>query len=388
MSPELRLAERVHGLVLAERPPDDELRRRAADLARRESPLLDDDGVAALAEAVAARTLGLGPLEDLLADASVSEVMVNGGTVWVERAGRLERVPLRLDHAEVELLIERVVAPLGLRIDRMSPYVDARLPDGSRVNAVVPPLAVDGPCLTIRRFAVRAIPLDAMAPPGVVALLRWAVAARCNVVVSGGTGAGKTTLLNALAAAIDPSERIVTIEDTAELRLPLDHVVRLEARPPNAEGQGAVSMRDLLRNALRMRPDRIVVGEARGAEALDMLQAMNTGHDGSLTTCHANGTADALRRIETMVLSAAGGLPLAAVREHVASAVDLVVHVARRADGGRSVAAVDEVVALGERTGSRPLAVRHLAGHDGLEALPVRPARCPDAPAPDPGWLA
>jgi pilus assembly protein CpaF len=388
MSPELRLAERVHGLVLAERPPDDELRRRAADLARRESPLLDDDGVAALAEAVAARTLGLGPLEDLLADASVSEVMVNGGAVWVERSGRLERLPLRLDDAEVELLIERVVAPLGLRIDRMSPYVDARLPDGSRVNAVVPPLAVDGPCLTIRRFAARAIPLEVMAPAGVVALLRWAVSARCNVVVSGGTGAGKTTLLNALAAAVDPTERIVTIEDTAELRLPLDHVVRLEARPPNAEGQGAVSVRDLVRNALRMRPDRIVVGEARGAEALDMLQAMNTGHDGSLTTCHANGTADALRRIETMTLSAAGGLPLAAVREQVASAVDLVVHVARGADGGRAVVAVDEVVALGERTGSRPLAVRRLAGPEGLEALPIRPLRRGDASPPDPGWLA
>jgi pilus assembly protein CpaF len=388
VSPELRLAERVHGLVLAERPPHDELRRRAADLARRESPLLDDEGVAALAEAVAARTLGLGPLEDLLADPTVSEVMVNGGAVWVERAGRLERLPLRLDAAEVELLIERVVAPLGLRIDRMSPYVDARLPDGSRVNAVVPPLAVDGPCLTIRRFAARAIPLDLMAPAGVVALLRWAVTARCNVVVSGGTGAGKTTLLNALAAAIDPTERIVTIEDTAELRLPLDHVVRLEARPPNAEGQGAVSVRDLVRNALRMRPDRIVVGETRGAEALDMLQAMNTGHDGSLTTCHANGTADALRRIETMALSAAGGLPLAAVREQVASAVDLVVHVARGGDGGRAVAAVDEVVALGERTGSRPLAVRRLAGPDGLEALPVRPVRCGVAPPPDPGWLA
>jgi pilus assembly protein CpaF len=388
VSPELRLAERVHGLVLAERPPDDELRRRAADLARRESPLLDDDGVAALAEAVAARTLGLGPLEDLLADASVSEVMVNGGAVWVERSGRLERLPLRLDDAEVELLIERVVAPLGLRIDRMSPYVDARLPDGSRVNAVVPPLAVDGPCLTIRRFAARAIPLEVMAPAGVVALLRWAVSARCNVVVSGGTGAGKTTLLNALAAAVDPTERIVTIEDTAELRLPLDHVVRLEARPPNAEGQGAVSVRDLVRNALRMRPDRIVVGEARGAEALDMLQAMNTGHDGSLTTCHANGTADALRRIETMTLSAAGGLPLAAVREQVASAVDLVVHVARGADGGRAVAAVDEVAALGERTGSRPLAVRRLAGPEGLEALPIRPLRRGDASPPDPGWLA
>ena len=387
MSPELRLAARVHGLVLAERPPDDELRRRAADLARRESPLLDDDGVAALAEAVAARTLGLGPLEDLLADPTVSEVMVNGGSVWVERAGRLERLTVRLDAAEVGLLIERVVAPLGLRIDRMSPYVDARLPDGSRVNAVVPPLAVDGPCLTIRRFAARAIPLDAMAPAGVVALLRWAVAARCNIVVSGGTGAGKTTLLNALAAAIDPTERIVTIEDTAELRLPLDHVVRLEARPANAEGQGAVSVRDLVRNALRMRPDRIVVGEARGAEALDMLQAMNTGHDGSLTTCHANGTADALRRIETMTLSAAAGLPLAAVREQVASAVDLVVHVARGADGRRAIAAVDEVVALGERTGGRPLAVRRLAGPDRVEALPARPVRCSDASPPDVGWL-
>ena len=246
---------------------------------------------------MAARVEGLGPLEPLLADPTVTEVMVNGpGPVWIERDGRLERVDVALDNATIGLLIERVVGPLGLRVDRASPLVDARLADGSRVNVVVPPLAIDGPCVTIRRFGTRRITLDEVCPPGVAALLAWAVRARCNVVVSGGTGAGKTTLLNALAAAIPAGERVVTIEDAAELRLPGDHVVRLESRPPNAEGAGAVDIRELVRNALRMRPDRIVVGEVRGPEALDMLQAMNTGHEGSLSTCHANGPADALRR--------------------------------------------------------------------------------------------
>ncbi len=255
-----------------------------------------------------------GPLEPILADPEVTEVMVNGpGRVWVERAGRLERVPVALDTPAIEHLIEKVVAPLGLRVDRSSPLVDARLPDGSRVNAIVPPLAVDGPCLTVRRFGARAIPLAAFAAPSVVALLAWAVAARLNVLVSGGTGAGKTTLLNALAGCIPPGERVVTVEDAAELRLPGEHVVRLEARPANAEGAGEVRIRELVRNALRMRPDRIVVGEVRGPEALDMLQAMNSGHEGSLSTCHANSPDDALRRLETMVLMGDVGLPLAAV---------------------------------------------------------------------------
>jgi pilus assembly protein CpaF len=388
MSPDVALTDRVHRRVLDERPGGGELRRRIAELTRTEAPLLDDAGVADLVDAVAARTVGLGALDAVLADPDVTEVMVNGpGPVWIEKGGALHRLDLRLTQAEVELLIERVVAPLGLRIDRTAPLVDARLPDGSRVNAVVPPLAIDGPCLTIRRFGARPIGLDEVAPPGVAALLAWAVGARCNVLVSGGTGAGKTTLLNALAGCIPAGERVVTIEDAAELRLPLEHVVRLEARPPNAEGAGEVRVRELVRNALRMRPDRIVVGEVRGPEALDMLQAMNTGHEGSLSTCHANGPADALRRLETMVLSGSPGLPLAAVREQVAAAIDLVVQVARGPAGRRAVVAVDEVEPLGAGPGDGPLVVRSLATADGLHALPARPRRGPSDP-PQPAWLA
>jgi pilus assembly protein CpaF len=384
MSPDAAVADRVHRLLLDERPDGPDLRRRITELARVEAPLLDDAGVGRVVDAVAARTAGLGPLEPVLADPDVTEVMVNGpGPVWVERGGHLRRLDVWLDRREVELLVERVVAPLGLRADRTSPLVDARLPDGSRVNAVVPPLALDGPYLTIRRFGARAIGLDDVAPPGVAALLGWAVRARCNVLVSGGTGAGKTTLLNALAGCIPAGERVVTIEDAAELRLPLEHVVRLEARPANAEGAGEVRVRDLVRNALRMRPDRIVVGEVRGAEALDMLQAMNTGHEGSLSTCHANGPVDALGRLETMVLSGAPGLPLSAVREQVAAAVDLVVQVARVPGGGRAVVAVDEVVPLGDRRGGEPLAVRPLATPDALLVLPSRPVRGAAGPPHD-----
>ena len=263
-------------------------------LIREEAPLLGVRAHDAAVAEVLAEITGLGALEPLLSDPSVSEVMVNGpGPVWVERAGALERTTVELTVPVIEHLIEKVVAPLGLRVDRSSPLVDARLPDGSRVNAVVPPLAVDGPCLTIRRFGARAVPLAEFCSEGVAALLAWAVRARLNVLVSGGTGAGKTTLLNALAAAVPPGERVVTVEDAVELRLPGEHVVRLEARPPNAEGAGEVRLRDLVRNALRMRPDRIIVGECRGAEALDMLQAMNTGVEGSMSTVHANSPRDA-----------------------------------------------------------------------------------------------
>ncbi|MBK9180241.1 MAG: CpaF family protein [Acidimicrobiales bacterium] len=321
--------------------------------------------------------------------------MVNGpGPVWVERRGRVERTPLTLDGPTIEHLIERIVAPLGLRIDRASPLVDARLPDGSRVNAVVPPLAVDGPCLTIRRFGARAVTLAEVCPPGVAPFLAWAVGARCNVLVSGGTGAGKTTLLNALAGEIPAEERVVTVEDAAELRLPREHVVRLEARPANAEGVGEVRVRDLVRNALRMRPDRIVVGEVRGPEALDMLQAMNTGHEGSLSTCHANSPADALRRLETMILMGDVALPLAAVREQLAASLDLVVQIARRPGGGRAVVEVAEVVGEGgsdpgpgRGPGPGPGRVRLLAGVDGLRSLARRPPRAPGAPPPDPAWV-
>ena len=341
----------VHRRLLDdERAASGDLGATVEAIARTEAPLLDGAALAEVVRGVTARARGLGPLDALLDDPTVTEVMVNGpGPVWVERGGRLERLPVLLDRPTIEHLVERVVAPLGLRIDRASPLVDARLPDGSRVHAVVPPLAVDGPYLTIRRFAVRGVPLDAICSPDVAELLVWAVRRRMNVLVSGGTGAGKTTLLNALAAHIPSGERVVTVEDAAELRLEREHVVRLEARTANAEGAGAVSVRELVRNALRMRPDRIVVGEVRGSEALDMLQAMNTGHEGSLSTLHANGPADALRRLETMVLTGNVALPLDAVREQVVSAVDLVVQVARRADGSRGVSAVAEVVSDAER---------------------------------------
>jgi pilus assembly protein CpaF len=386
------LEERLHQLVVAvsaQHAPTAGLRSHVERLARTHAPLLGGAALDAVVGAVTARVQGLGPLDPLLADPEVSEVMVNGpGPVWVERRGRLERVETSLDTATIERLIERVVGPLGLRIDRSSPLVDARLPDGSRVNAVVPPLAVDGPCLTIRRFGARRLTLAEVCPPGVAELLAWAVRSRANVLVSGGTGAGKTTLLNALGAEIPAGERVVTIEDAAELRLPGEHVVRLEARPANAEGVGEVPLRQLVRNALRMRPDRIVVGEVRGPEALDMLQAMNTGHEGSLSTCHANSPADALRRLETMVLTGSVALPLEAVREQVHAAVDLIVQVARTADGWRGVVEVAEVdtaaVAHGDVGWSR---VRTLADRTGLTHLPRRTPRRLAADAADPRWI-
>jgi len=381
-----RLAELSHGIHarLLGAAPESALDRSAVALAvRAEHPLLPEAEVARVVEAVRARACGLGLLERVLADPEITEVMVNGpGPVWVERAGILEPADLELTGADVELLIERIVGPLGLRADRSAPIADARLPDGSRVNVVVPPLAIDGACVTIRRFGARPVPLDALCPPGVAELLRWAVAARANIVVSGGTGAGKTTLLNALAAELSGAERIVTVEDTAELRLPHDHVVRLEARPATADGLGAVTVRQLVRNALRMRPDRIVVGEVRGAEALDMLWAMNTGHEGSLSTCHANTPADALRRLEVMVLSAGLDLPLAAVRDQLCSAIDLVVQVARLADGRRRIVAVGEVLDPPRRDER----IRPLAGPDGLHRLPERPARAPGTAGPSAGW--
>jgi pilus assembly protein CpaF len=385
VQPDVRtaLVDAVHARLLGRDPAAAADPGVVAAEVRRDRPLLSDLEVADVAAAVLARAVGLGPLEPVLADPAVTEVMVNGGgPVWVERAGRLEATAATLTRRDVELLIERIVGPLGLRADRTSPVADARLPDGSRVNVVVPPLAVDGPCLTIRRFGARAIPLAELCPPGVAELLTWAVGARSNIMVSGGTGAGKTTLLNALAGQLPTDARIVTVEDTAELRLRHGHVVRLEARPATADGIGGAGIRDLVRNALRMRPDRIVVGEVRGPEALDMLWAMNTGHEGSLSTVHANSPIDALRRLELMVLSAGLELPLAAVRDQLTSALDLVVQVARVAGGGRRVVAVSEVVdppSVAEK-------VRCLAGPDGLHALPLRPARAAGAPAPAAGW--
>jgi pilus assembly protein CpaF len=378
------LVEGIHAALLS-REED-----RGTDLAevlaevRRTHPLLPNADALAVASAVTARVAGLGSLEALLADDDVTDVMVNGrGAVWIERHGALRREDLDLAAADVDLLVERIVGPLGLRADRTSPIADARLPDGSRVNVVVPPLAVDGPCITIRRFGARRIPLGALCPPGVDELLGWAVAARTNLIVSGGTGAGKTTVLNALGALLPDDERIVTVEDTAELRLPGSHIVRLEARPATADGLGATTIRQLVRNALRMRPDRIIVGEVRGAEAVDMLWAMNTGHEGSLSTCHANSPIDALRRLEVMVLSAGLDLPMAAVRDQLSSSLDLIVQVARTEGGARAIVSVAEVIDAASTGAPR---VRLLAGPDGLHDLPHRPPRAPGAPAPDPGW--
>ena len=328
-------------------------------------------------------------IEPFLRDPSVSEIMVNGpGPVWVERGGRLEATTVVLDTETIELLIEQTVAPLGRRIDRSSPMVDARLADGSRLNAVVPPVAVDGPYVTIRRFSVRPVPLEDFAPPGVVSALRWAVAVRCNLVVSGGAGAGKTTLLNALAASIAAGERVVTVEDAAELALASDHVVRLEARPADSEGVAPVTIRQLVRNALRMRPDRIIVGEVRGAETLDMLQAMNTGHEGSLSTCHANSPDDVISRLETMVLFDGGAVPLAAVRDQINAAVDMVVHVSRRPQGQRRITSLAVIDRSEARDDSRRPRLRQIADEHRLHSLPMVEPRFPDLPEPDPQWLS
>lgn len=293
---------------------------------------------------------GYGPINPLMNDPSVSEIMVNGpNQVYVERGGRLQLTPVRFrDNAHVQHIIEKIVSPLGRRIDESSPMVDARLPDGSRVNAVIPPLALNGPTLTIRRFSKDPLTVDDLIRFGslteeMAQFLEACVKARLNIVVSGGTGSGKTTLLNVLSSFIPADERIVTIEDAAELQLRQEHVVSLESRPPNIEGRGAVTIRDLVRNSLRMRPDRIVIGECRGGEALDMLQAMNTGHDGSLTTGHANSPRDMISRLETMVLMSGMELPVRAIREQIASAVDVIVQQSRLRDGSRKVTRITEV---------------------------------------------
>jgi pilus assembly protein CpaF len=341
---------------------------RIRALVDREAGMLDAVARDELVRRVAERSFGLGPLEPLLADGSVDEIMVSGaGRVWVERGGRVEETAVRFaSDAELRHAIERILAPLGRRVDEAEPLCDARLPDGSRVNVVIPPLALDGPALTIRRFRPRGLsPEDLVACGSWSAplhdLLRAAVRRRLNVLVSGGTGSGKTTTLNALSAFVPAGERIVTIEDAAELRLRQPHVVRLEARPPSLEGRGEVTIRQLVRNALRMRPDRIVVGEVRGAEALDMLSAMSTGHDGSLSTVHAGSAEEALRRVETLALMAGLGLPHAAIREQVAGALDLVVHQARLPGGARAVVSVAEVV----RVAAGPAAREVYALRDG-----------------------
>ncbi|MHB1597986.1 MAG: CpaF family protein [Acidimicrobiales bacterium] len=353
---------RVHRKVISELGPvlyanrvdPRELRARVEKVVetalRLETAPLSAGETARLAESIADDVLGFGPLERLVHDPTVSEIMVNGpGHVYVERNGKI--VPTStsfLDEAHLRHIVARIVAEVGRHIDEASPMVDARLPDGSRVNAVFPPLAVGGPFLTIRKFADDPFTLEDLIGCGtltaqVAELLQACVEGKANILVAGGTSTGKTTLLSVLSSFVPPDERIVTIEDAKELQLRQEHVVALEARPPNTEGKGEVTIRDLLRNALRMRPDRIVIGECRAGEALDMLQAMNTGHEGSLTTVHANSPRDALSRVETMTLMAGFDLPVRAVREQMSSALDLIVHLARTRDGARRVTQVTEV---------------------------------------------
>jgi pilus assembly protein CpaF len=345
-----RLIERRRTAAASGETGAADLAAEVGALVAEEAALLCEADREALATRIVRDTVGLGPLEDLLADPRVEEVMVNGPErVYVERAGRIEATAVSFESEEaLRNAIERILSPLGRRIDELSPMVDARLGDGSRVNVVIPPLSIDGPVVSIRRFGARRpgpdelVELGTLSPAG-RGRLEEAVAGRRSILISGGTGSGKTTLLNALSSFIAPAERVVTIEDAAELRLQQPHVVRLESRPASVEGRGEVTIRDLLRNALRMRPDRIVIGEVRGAEALDLLTALNTGHDGALSTVHANSPADAIARIETLALMAGVGLPHEAIAEQARRGLDLVVQIERRADGGRRVTEIAEV---------------------------------------------
>lgn len=354
------LKMRVQNKLLSELDPSmditrtDEVRRTIQDLFEQilaeENIVLSRPERARLFEQIAAEILGFGPLQPLLEDDTITEIMVNGPkNVYIERKGRLHRVPVTFEgNDHVMRVIDRIVAPLGRRIDESSPYVDARLPDGSRVNAVIPPISLVGPTLTIRKFSKNPITVEQLIQFGsisneVVQFLKACVEARLNVLISGGTGSGKTTLLNVMSGFIPDDERIITIENAAELQLRQEHVVTLESRPPNIEGRGEITIRDLVINSLRMRPERIIVGECRGGETLDMLQAMNTGHDGSMTTAHANTPRDALSRVETMCLMAGMDLPVRAIREQVASAVDVICQQERMRDGTRKVTYVSEV---------------------------------------------
>jgi pilus assembly protein CpaF len=348
-----RLIESRREAAASQSVREEDLARHVRDLVDEEAALLGHGDREVLSARILRDTIGLGPLEDLLADPAVEEVMVNGpDQVYVERRGRIEAVEAGFtDEEELRNAIERILAPLGRRIDELSPMVDARLADGSRVNAVIPPLAIDGPALSIRRFgANRPGPRELLELGSVtaeqLASLEDAVTKRRSLLISGGTGSGKTTLLNALSEFVSPRERLVTIEDAAELRLRGRHVVRLESRPAGVEGRGEVTIRDLLRNALRMRPDRIVIGEVRGPEALDLLTALNTGHRGALSTVHANSPSDALARLETLALMAGLGLPHEAIADQVRRGIDVVVHLERQADGSRRVCEIADVAAL------------------------------------------
>ena len=360
VDPFAEIKNRIHFELVSELGPrlfdvadSDEIHRTIATEIRQrlqlESTLAHDDRDRLAAE-IADDIFGYGPLERLLTDSTISEVMVNGcSDIWIERDGRLSQTPLRFsDDSQLRRIITKMVGQIGRRIDESSPMVDARLPDGSRVNAIIPPLSLSGPLLTIRRFAKERFGLDELKSLGTISseaaeFLCQCIKADLNILISGGTGSGKTTMLNALSAAVPDTDRIVTIEDAAELQLKQRHVVRLESRPKNIEGEGEVTIRDLVRNALRMRPDRIIVGEVRGAEALDMLQAMNTGHEGSLSTIHANAPRDALNRLETMVLMAGYELPVKAIRQHVTAALDLIIQLDRLDDGTRHVTQITEV---------------------------------------------
>ncbi len=349
MTVDTRLVDRVHDRLWrrdeAALDPNT-LSERATVVIREIEPLVSQRALEQTLDELDARMRGLGPLQPLADDVDVSEIMVNAdGRVWVERSGALAATALRLGVDEREQLARRLAASAGRRIDVRRPAVDVRLDDGSRLHAILPPLAVDGPCLTIRRFRAEELGLEAFADQGEADRLRAAVAEGCSILVSGATSSGKTTLLNALGAHLPPGARVITIEDAAELRLPGDHVVRLETRADGAEVD-AVEIADLLRHALRMRPDRIICGEVRGPEALALVQAMNTGHRGSMSTIHANSPADALRRLETLVLSADAGLPIEAIRRQIRSCLDLVVHVERDSTGGRRIGSVADVNGL------------------------------------------
>ena len=351
-----RLIERLDLEALEQVKDEAELSRqiRAAvvEFLRAEQTPLSQTEREEVVEQIVYEIIGLGPIEPLFRDPTISDILVNGAhEIYIERYGKLVRVPASFrNDAHLLSVIDRIVSKVGRRVDESSPMVDARLPDGSRVNAIIPPLALDGPVLSIRRFeadlAVQQLIQNGTLTEGMIRLLAGCVHARLNIVISGGTGSGKTTLLNALSSFVPADERIITIEDAAELRLNQEHVVRLETRPPNAEGRGEVMSRDLVKNALRMRPDRIIVGEVRSAEALDMLQAMNTGHEGSLTTIHANTPRDALARLETMILMAGTALPTRAMREQISSAVDVMIQIARLADGSRRVMSITEVTGM------------------------------------------
>jgi pilus assembly protein CpaF len=334
-----------------------EIRLVVEHLCDTEDTLLNRNERERLVEEVLDETFGLGPLELLLKDSTISDILINGPkNIYVERRGKLEKTAVAFrDNNHLMQIIDRIVSKVGRRVDEVCPMVDARLPDGSRVNAIIPPLALDGACVSIRRFGANPLKLEDLLnfkafTPEMVMLLEGAIKARLNIVISGGTGSGKTTLLNTLSSFISNADRIVTIEDAAELQLQQDHVVRLETRPPNIEGKGQISATDLVRNALRMRPERIIIGECRGAETLDMLQAMNTGHEGSLTTIHANTPRDAVARMETMITMAGFELPLKALRQQIASAVDLIVQANRLQGGARKITHISEILGMEQDT--------------------------------------